>query len=196
MKSARSPQALNASRIALKLSTLLPPGPRGHVVLVTSVNAGEGKSFVADLLAREIAVSLGIRLLLADASQNAPIGDCPFGLSKLIGDGDLAGTPTTFRTGTRVPFLPSGAGLSSAVFNVAGVARAFDALRADHPLSVLDGPSLGECGALALHADAIVLVVDSRHTPPDAIRRALALAQLDATRIAGVLLNHALLRAA
>lgn len=159
---------LNASRIALKLLTLLPAGDGGAVILVTSAVSGEGKSFVSRVLAGQISRSLGVNLTPVDASRrNDPVGPSA-DIGKLIADDRL--------------------------FNVAGVKRGFDGLRATTKLALIDGPVLSECGAMLLHADAVVLVVDSRRTPPEAVKGALAAVQLDAGRIVGVLLNRASLQ--
>lgn len=143
----------------------MPAGEGGAVVLVTSARPGEGKSFVSSVLTGEMSRSLGIDLKPVDASRRDDPAGPAAEIAKLMADGGL--------------------------FNVAGVKRGFDGLRATAELALIDGPVLSECGAMLLHADAIVLVVDSRHTSPDAVKGALAAVQLDPGRIAGVVLNRA-----
>lgn len=182
---------LNASRIALKLSTLLPERKGGSVVLVTSATQGEGKSFASRLLAGEMSQSLGVDLILVDASRTQDRGGPPSGFSRLMADGEFSMATPGSGSMAQVRFLSSGLGLAGALFNVAGVERGFDALRAHCKLALIDGPPLSECGAMLLHADAIVLVVDSRRTPLESVQGALASVQLDSSRVAGVLLNRA-----
>jgi hypothetical protein len=70
------------------------------------------------------------------------------------------------------------------------VRKGLMALRAGFALAVLDAPPLGACGALLAEVDAVVLVVDSRHTSRQAARQALADANIGPGRMAGLVLNH------
>lgn len=70
------------------------------------------------------------------------------------------------------------------------VRKGLMALRAGFALAVLDAPPLGACGALLAEVDAVVLVVDSRHTSRRAAQQALDDADIGPDRIAGLVLNH------
>lgn len=160
------------SRIGLALTEALPRRDGGHVVLITSAAPREGKSFVARQLAHELAQTIDGTVALISTAVGAD-------------DADTAEGATRVRHVTA-----SDAALDDSVFRSAGVVRAFTALQQRFALSVVDGPALVACGAMLRHADAVVLVVDSRHTSPHAIRREIARAGIESARLAGVVLNR------
>ncbi|MEJ8860002.1 hypothetical protein WKW79_36040 [Variovorax robiniae] len=132
--------------------------------------------------------SVGANTQRPAAARKAP------DFAQLVAGGLMEATPTA-NSGT-VRFIGGGPGLRAARFNVAGVARAYAVLRSNAALTIVDAPALDGCGALLLDADAVLVVADSRHTSPIVIRRAIESAQLDQSRIAGVLLNYASARRA
>lgn len=151
-----NPENLSIARLGLALLDRLPPRQQGgHVVLITSALAGEGKSFVA----RQLACSM-----TQPAERQAAL--------VAIGEGGEA-----LRR--------------DALFRPAELALSIDKLRTRHALTLVDGLRLAECGALLQQADALLLVVDARRTPPQAVQRAMRLAGVDAGRFAGAVLNHA-----
>jgi len=137
----------------------------GRVVLVTSAEAGEGRSFVARLLRATL------------ARQQAG------GAEVLLCDGHL-------QPGRAQQALPLAGDAAAALFRPVAVERALAALRAQFALTVIDGPTLGRCGALALQADAVLLVVDAGRTARRRVQRAMAEARLAPEQLAGVVLNR------
>ncbi|RYF76595.1 MAG: hypothetical protein EOO22_01560 [Comamonadaceae bacterium] len=159
------PESLLLPRIALALRGRLPERETGgHVVLVTSANAREGKSFVAGLLVRELA-------------QAAPAE-----AALIAGDG-ATGQPLFAQADRAVP--------PKQLFQPDEVAHALRGLRQRFKIALIDGPVLSHCGALLQQVDAVLLVVDSRATSPQSIRRAMATASIDAPAIDAAVLNRA-----
>ncbi len=182
---------LHAARSTLTLLEKLPARDSGYVVLVTSAKAGEGKSFVAWQVACQLA-----RATAGDVAFVSSIGDGdtpePTGLLDLIVNGVLPETAIQFSPALRLSHVPGGSvSQENALFNVVGVRGAVDALQRRFAHCVIDGPVVTGCGALLLQADAVLLVVDARHTTPSAVRQALRRAGMDSSRLTGVILNHA-----
>jgi len=184
------------ARIGLALLEKLASRPSGgHAVLITSAAAGEGKTFVAGLLARALAPSAegDIAIVAASGPDN---GTCEpasaGGFATLMTTGALDPV-SVLATGTSGLFhIPHGGGERLiSVFQPAGVARALTGLRSRFHLSLIDGPALAECGALLHQVDLVLLVVDARTTSPRVIRRALARAFIGTQHIDAAILNHA-----
>ena len=193
----KHPDPLLLARIGLALTRALPRREGGHVVLITSTLAREGKSYVAGQLARTLAqAGEGDVALVSTSDERIPSGgtepeSAPRGsLTDLIAHGRL---PEAAFAGVadRLYRVPAGTPtLHRSVFSSSGVTRAFAALRQRFALSVVDGPLMIGCGAMLPHADAVVLVVDSTRTPSQAIRREMAKAGLESSRLTGVVLNR------
>ncbi|HEY8977547.1 MAG TPA: hypothetical protein VIN75_25260 [Burkholderiaceae bacterium] len=170
----------------------------GRVVLVTSTNSGEGKSFVAQGLAAALADQQDGDVIWVDAAFGRPPADADnifrrgaAGLSEIMTLGSLqglapagAGTDRLWRLGRGVLAQPA------LLQRPDAVAKAMMALRAGFALTVLDAPALAGCGALLAQADACVMVVDSRRTERGEARRALMESRLGPDRLAGLVLNH------
>lgn len=186
---------LFVSRLAMSVTAHLPRRDTGHVVVVTSARPREGKSFVSDLLARGLSRTLQTRVALID-SHGGSEGDDGDGIAGMIRRG---GPPA--QTGSEDTLIPAndarvlrvaaGVGIRTALFHSEGVLRTVRGLQQRFRLSLIDSPVLADCGALLLHADAVVLVVDSERTDPAIVRRAMADATIDASRFVGVVLNQA-----
>lgn len=169
----------------------------GHVVLVSSTRAGEGKSFVAQGLAAALAEQQGGDVIWVDAAFDRPPADTDVsrrgaaGLSEIMTLGSLQGLAPAGVGPDRLWRLGRGVLAQPALLQRPdAVSKGLAALRAGFALVVLDAPSLDGCGALLPHADACVLVVDSRRTSRRAARAALAEARLGPERLAGLVLNH------
>lgn len=170
----------------------------GRVVLVTSTNSGEGKSFVAQGLAAALAEQQDGDVIWVDAAFGRPPADADdvfrrgaSGLSEIMTLGSLqglappgVGTDRLWRLGRGVLAQPA------LLQRPDAVAKALMALRAGFALTVLDAPALAGCGALLAQADACVMVVDSRRTGRGEARRALMESRLGPDRLAGLVLNH------
>ena len=170
----------------------------GRVVVVTSTNSGEGKSFVAQGLATALAEQQDGDVIWVDAAFDRPPADADnisrrgaAGLSEIMTLGSLqglapagVGTDRLWRLGRGVLAQPA------LLRRPDTVAKALIALRAGFALTVLDAPALAGCGALLAQADACVMVVDSRRTGRGEARRALMESRLGRDRLAGLVLNH------
>lgn len=186
---------LSLPRIGLAvLDRLAEIRPDGRVVLVSSARPGEGRSFVAQAMARQFQALTGGRVLLAEAGLSGkPKGPASGGFAGLLARGELPGEAlrSTERAGLQV--LPAGLGGADAeqvLFQPGPVSRALQLLRGQFDLVVVDGPPLARCGVLALQADATVLVVDAARTPRRRVQEALAVSRLPAAQIAGVVINR------
>lgn len=190
---------LMLARIGLALTKTLPTRDGGHVALITSAASHEGKSFVARQVAQALAHTADGDVALVSTSEDeetaaaAQRGSPPHaGLADLIARGRLPEAAFALSEEARLYRVPAGnLALDDSVFSSTGVARAFAALQQRFALSVVDGPVLAACGAMLLEADAVVLVVDSRFASPQAIRREMARAGIEPSRLTGVVLNHA-----
>lgn len=171
--------------------------PPGRIVLVTSARSGEGKTFVAQGLARALAEQQEGDVVWVDAAfdQPAPDDDASrrgaAGFSEIMTLGSLQGLAPASAGPERLWRLGRGVLARGALLHrPAAVQKGLLALRAGFALSVIDAPPLAECGALLQEADAVVMVVDSRHTPRRAAQAALEQCGLLPERLAGVVLNH------
>ena len=169
----------------------------GRIVLVTSTNAGEGKSFVAQALAAALAAQQDGDVICVDAAFDRPPADGDIsrrgasGLSEIMTLGSLQGLAPAGTGGGRLWRLGRGVLAHPALLQRPdAIAQALMALRAGFALSVLDAPSLAGCGALLAQADACVMVVDARRTARGDARRALLESRLGPARLAGLVLNH------
>ena len=162
----------------------------GRVILVSSTRPGEGKTFVAQGLARALAEQQEGDVLWVDAafSPTANAATAP-GLAEVFAGGARpeprsAGAPRLWQLGQGAQADPA------LLYRPAEIRQGLDGLRASVALVVLDAPCLEDCGALLAAVDACVLVVDARHTPRHAAQVALARARLAPGQLAGVVLNH------
>lgn len=173
------------------------PALSGRVLLVSSARPGEGKTFVARGLAHALAEQQDGDVVWVDAAFNTPPRETDIfargaaGFSEIMTLGSLqglapagAGPDRLWRLGRGVLAQPS------LLSRPEAVRKGLMALRAGFALAVLDAPPLDACGALLAEADAVLLVVDSRHTTRRAAQQALAAANVGPDRIAGLVLNH------
>jgi len=189
-------------RLALTLREHTAPavnGAPGQVVVFTSAVAGEGRSFVARMLADALAAQDSGSVALVDASfaDRAPgasgasggSGSEPgFAELMLSGQWGAQGAPQSVAGPANLgQGRANGAPL---LFRADLVGRALMALRASFRWAVIDAPILTSAGALPGLADASVLVVDASRTPSAAVHTALEDAGLNANQFAGVVLNR------
>ena len=173
------------------------PAASGRVILVSSTNSGEGKSFVAHGLAHALAEQQDGDVVWVDAAFDRPPADADIfrrgasGLSEIMTLGSLQGLAPAGAGPDRLWRLGRGVLAQPALLQRPDTVRkGLLALRAGFALTVLDAPSLAGCGALLQEVDACVLVVDARRTSRHAARQALAEASLGSDRLAGLVLNH------
>ena len=155
----------------------------GRVVLVSSVYAGEGKSFVAQGLASALAGQQEGDVVWVDAAFSTPPVETDIfargasGFSEIMTLGSLQGLAPAVAGPDRLWRLGRGVlAQASLLHRPDAVRQGLRALRAGFALTVLDAPSLDACGALLAGADAVVLVVDTRRTSHVAAQQALAAA--------------------
>jgi hypothetical protein len=173
------------------------PALSGRVILVTSVHAGEGKSFVARGLATALALQQDGDVVWVDAAFDAPLIEADIsrrgaaGFSEIMTLGSLQGLAPAGAGPDRLWRLGRGVlAQGSLLHRPDAVRKGLMALRAGFALTVLDAPSLDACGALLAEIDACVLVADSRHTSRLEAQHALAAAHIGPERFAGLVLNH------
>lgn len=190
-----SSDSLSLPRLGLAvLDRLAGIRPNGRVVLVTSARPREGKSFIAQALARQLQGLTNGQVLLVEATLSGkPKGAATGGFAALLSTNELAdgAVRATERPGLwLLPAGLAGADAEQALFQAGPVARALQSLRESHDLVVVDGPSLAACGALALQADATVLVADAQRSSGRALEEALVASRLPHEQIAGVVINR------
>jgi exopolysaccharide/PEP-CTERM locus tyrosine autokinase len=161
--------------------------PNGHIIMVASALAGEGKTFTAVNLAMSMSMEKDVHVLLVDADVARPL------LSGLLGLGDAPGLLDVLRDSrldveriilrTNIPnlsILPAGRRSNEATELLAS-ARMEEVVRtiAQHDerrLALFDSPPLlltTESPALALVAGQVVMVVRAGVTPQQAVLNAL-----------------------
>lgn len=184
------------ARIGLAVSAGLPQRQAGgHVVLVTSPVLG-GAQLVSELLAQELATRLGGDVVLVDAMARdaaEPGKDArKKGLADLMASGVVDAKRLRGPDATGLFRMTAGASARRDVFfHADAVTNALGALRARFKLSVVNGPTLEECGALIQQADKVLLAIDAQAASPRAVRRAMAHAQIDPAVIDGAILTNA-----
>ena len=177
------------------------PRSRG-AVLVTSAQAGEGKTVVAANLALHCALS-GRRTLLIDGdlrqrdlTGNLRLADQPGLMDVLAGAAPDAAILKDRTSGLHVlpasgltrPGLSANEALSGSRMQGL-IAR----LKASYDVIVLDSPPLlpvVDARMLSRTADQIVLIAGWRKTPVVVLRRAVKLLGGDAAKLAGIVLNR------
>ena len=190
-------EAYSMLRTNVRFSTL---GKSVQVVLVTSANAGEGKSTTAANLAVAVAET-GKKVALVDADLRRPSLHRAFGLENRAGltsallkeaslDTDVL-RPAPFYSlslMTSGPLPPNPAEL----LEWEGFDALLERLKREADLVILDSPpvlAVADARILAAKADATILVIDSGRTRAEAVRKALqALATANAN-VLGVVLN-------
>jgi non-specific protein-tyrosine kinase len=185
---------------------------QGPVLLVTSPEAGTGKTFVTSNLARALSAD-GLEVLAIDSDLRRPtlhkrydIPRAP-GLSDLLSTADSAAKANGMLrriesdrdggvAGGSLRALSAGPPLeqSSEALATERMAHLVEQLAGQHDIVALDSPPVlaaVDATVLSRYADGVVLVVDARQTPRRAARRAAqALKAVDA-RLVGVVFNSA-----
>lgn len=175
--------------------------PRSRAILVSSVRPGEGKSFVAEALARHAAMLTGQRVLLVDANLDRPQVHRRFdvpeepGLSEALESAATAEPAEPLATiETAVPnlfVLPCGrAAPAGILYRLPALGRLLDAACRDFDLVVLDGGALQLAGsALVNQVGGILLVIDASRTRREVVSGTLSALSIDRRKIHGAVLN-------
>ena len=194
----RSPaaEAYRAIRTSVQFATMDRPG---QVLLVTSPNAGDGKSTTAANLAVTMA-SAGKRVVLVDADLRKPSLHQVFNLENRVGltSALLSGN------GMRSCIMPSGFdNLSvltsgplppnpSELLSSSRMRGLMEAMRREADVVILDSPPalvVTDATLLAALADATILVAEAGRTRSAALRRAVDGLSRATDRLLGVILN-------
>jgi exopolysaccharide/PEP-CTERM locus tyrosine autokinase len=198
-----NPQSFEAEQFKILRTNLLFPesGKMPRSVMVTSVGAGEGKSFVAANLAVSVAQHVNWNVLLIDCDLRRPSVHRQFGFQNVAGLSNYlsSGTdlqPLLLKTGIeKLTILPAGkppdnpSELLSSERMAALLTEA--ALRYKDRLIILDSPPpkmTAESGALAKYVDGILVVVKYGSTPKDAATDLIS--KLGKNKILGAVINN------
>jgi capsular exopolysaccharide synthesis family protein len=195
-----SPAATEARRMVNHLVRLKPNGIRS--VLVTSAEAGEGKSTVSALLSIAAAQYLKKRTLLLDGDLRRPVLNELFGISKQPGLADwlnrTAERPLldlAHRTSLeRLHVLTSGDGLSDPgdLLEADSITTLVKEFSRVYELVVIDSPPIMPVSdplVFAPHVDATVVVIKAGVTRRQSVKRALQLVEQAGGHVMGCILN-------
>jgi len=198
-----APQSFMAERFKILRTNLLYPvgkdAPRS--LLVTSVNPGDGKSFVAANLAVSVAMNINRYVLLMDCDLRKPtihtqfgFGACP-GLSEYLVQG--APLPPLLRQTKidRLTILPGGASPPnpSELLSSNRMAELMREVTNRYPdrLIIIDSPPpslTSETGVLARMSEGIILVVRQLKTDREELKALIN--QFGKEKIVGSVLNY------
>jgi receptor protein-tyrosine kinase len=172
-----------------------------NLIMVTSANAHEGKTFIATNLAMSMASEHDVRVLLIDADVAHPaipdvLGfEADKGLVDVVSDTSVDLADVMIRTNIpNLMMLPAGRARpgASELWASARMARFVDdiAKRYADRIVVFDSPPVlarSEPIVLAQHVGQVVLVVEAERTSRTAVSEALSL--IGPNRLGGVVLN-------
>lgn len=175
----------------------------GHprILLVTSAEAGEGKSFVASNLAISTALE-GKRVILFDMDVHRPTVHRAFDISRKPGMGDLLSNSSNpnFDKYPRVhkclSVVPGGDGMTQHLVSGLESPRVDEILQAaarEYDCVILDtGPMLitPETLTIAQKVDGVILVIRSNQTPIRILRMTEEVFRKMKIRVLGVVLNR------
>jgi len=174
-------------------------GRRTQLLLVTSPRMGDGKTTTSANLALTMAQEFHQRVLLVETDLRRPtLGDL-FGLPPgpglvdvLLGGVSLESALVQI-PGQQLFLLPGGlaAPRSAGLLESSMMQQTVDALRGRFDRIVMDAPpiTIADTHVLCRVADGVLFVVRAGVTPRSAVERALA--EMDADKLLGVVLNDA-----
>ena len=173
------------------------PG-RGQVIYVTSASDGEGKTFMATALAKQATVVSAGRILLIDASIEAPklheyfSSNNDVGLSEILSGQDW---DDKLCQETKIPnlyILPVGRKHRSGLLFMQDVVSEFlNQVRNHFDLIIIDAASITSSGANSMGGlvDGILLVIDTTSTRREVFEHAIRELKEDQGKIVGAVLN-------
>ncbi len=191
-------EAFRQVRLSLQFASIDDPP---QVMVVTSCDVGEGKSFVSANLAAVYAAA-GLRVLLVDADLRKPAiarrldldGQVGF-MSVMLGRIQLEeavqeGPVDDLHVLTAGPLPPNPA----EILGSDSMAGLTEKLRSEYDIVIFDTPPVlpfGDARALMRSADGVVLVIDHGKTRRSDVAEALQLSRVAGTRVLGLLINRA-----
>jgi len=177
------------------------------IVVVTSAQAGEGKTSTSVMLARSLALA-GPRVVLVDLDLRRPDAHRLLGADNVPGCSEVLQDrreieeclqflppPKSSPAASGLYFLPAG-GASANPTELLGTPRTgrlLDALAKEADIVLLDTPPVlpvADTLVIGRLAAGAVLVVEARRTPVQMVNRAKAALIRNQTRILGVVLNQ------
>lgn len=179
------------------------PADRSNVIMVTSANPNEGKTFTAANLAFSMASEHEVHVLLIDADVAKPtipdaLGfDAEMGLMDIVADSAIELPDVLVRTNIpNLTILPSGRPRSGAseLLGSARMARFLDDITGRYPdrVIIFDTPPVrarSEPLILARYVGQVVFVVEAERTSRAAVLEALA--SIAPKKLGGIVLNKA-----
>ncbi len=198
-----NPQSVEAEQFRKLAATLLfqNPGNSSKCILVTSVNKGEGKSFLTSNLAVSLARSLEEPVLLMDCDLRRSSLHTRFGFREVPGLSDhlIKGMEIYSliqRTAVkRLSLLPAGSKSfhSAELLSSKRMARLLKTLKNTNRdrIILIDSPppsATAEPVAIASQVDGIILVVQCESTPREMVEELVK--KLGREKILGVVLNR------
>jgi protein-tyrosine kinase len=188
-------------QILANIASPNPDGPPANLVMVTSAQEGEGKSYCAINLAISMALEVERTVLLVDADVAKASIPRAFGLQaekglmELLLDSRLDLAEVLWKTDIgSLTLLPAGSAHKQATELLASdaVRRLLRDMAERYPdrIVLFDSPPLlaaSESGALASQVGQIVVVVESGRTSEATLKDALG--RVDASKVAGLILN-------
>ena len=170
----------------------------GQAVLVTSARPGEGKSFIAEALARHAVRMIAGRVLLVDANLEHPAVHESFRLPMQPGLTDFLSADSKGRSSTvhrdvvpGLDILTAGRTGSSTLFlRQEPMAALFRQVTSEYELTVIDGGALRMAGrSLLAHVAGAVIVVDAGSTRREVVSGTLAGLHIARQQVLGLVLN-------
>jgi receptor protein-tyrosine kinase len=185
-------EEMRAIKRPLLLNAFEPSHPatgRDHVIMVTSTQPNEGKTFVATNLAMSIASEKGLNVLLVDADvvrRDIPtrLGfHAEYGFLDLLQNNDLSIQDVLVRTNVpNLTVLPSGDHVAEATELLSSPQMkslmSDLATRYSDRVIIIDTPPVlmsSEAGVLASHVGQVVMVVEANETSERDVSQALSL---------------------
>jgi Mrp family chromosome partitioning ATPase len=172
-------------------------GEGGLAVLVTSARPGEGKSFVAEAIARYAVSMIGGRVLLVDGNPDHPTAHARFALplrpglvDALSGQATGSGLPVHENVVPGLDVLTAGEGNTNLFLRKEALSSLFREFATTYPLVVVDGSVLQSAGRALLGETAgAIVVVDAGSTRRQVVSGTLASLHIGKDRVLGLVLN-------
>lgn len=170
------------------------PG-RGRAVLVTSARPGEGKTYVARMIANCMADLSSDAVLLVDANLEKPALHKVFGMPEGPGFTDCMASGSFDGAGIagghdNLHVMPAGSVLKPGLLFKPQTFEAFlGHFTARFGLVLIDSGPLATTGCMPHQSDGIVMVVDSSRTRREVIQGVMGQAKVDRERYLGAVLN-------
>ncbi len=190
-------------------SPLISSSNNNRSLLISSPEDGDGKTFIASQLALGLA-RVGVEVVLVDANLNKPEIHSIFGLSNRIGLSSILssgqhGNSTSYLVDQtfsalqethepKLSILTSGPAVDSSpeILSSSRMSSIINLL-SEKAFVIIDGPAVltsSESVILANKSDAILIVVDARHTTASKLNMSVEMLTWVNTTILGVVLNQ------